>query len=81
MVILSKYSTKNTKKYKIIIMDEIGELISHNVFYTAITRAKSNLKIYWTEKAQRHIFEKMHPMYNKQDAAIIAKKFKLKMYG
>lgn len=66
---------------KIVITDEIGELISHNVFYTAITRAKSNLKIYWTKKAQHHIFEKMHPMYNKQDAAIIAKKFKLKMYG
>lgn len=64
---------------KIVITDEIEELISHNVFYTAITRAKNNLKIYWTEKAQRYILEEMHQMYNKQDASIIAKKYKLKM--
>ena len=66
---------------KIVITDEIEELISHNVFYTAITRAKNNLKIYWTEKAQRYILEEMHQMYNKQDASIIAKKYKLKMYN
>lgn len=65
---------------KIVITDEIEELISHNVFYTAITRAKNNLKIYWTEKAQRYILEEMHQMYNSQDASIIAKKFKLKRY-
>ena len=66
---------------KIVITDEIEELISHNVFYTAITRAKNNLKIYWTEKAQRYILEEMHQMYNKQDASIIAKKYKLKIYS
>ena len=65
---------------KIVITDEIEELISHNIFYTAITRAKNNLKIYWTEKAQRYILEEMHQMYNKQDESIIAKKYKLKMY-
>ena len=65
---------------KILITDEVEELISHNIFYTAITRAKKNLKIYWTEKSQRHILEEMHSMYNKQDASIIAKKYNLKMY-
>lgn len=66
---------------KIVITDEVEELISHNVFYTAITRAKNNLKIYWTEKVQRHILDGMHQMHNKRDASIIAKKIKLKMYG
>jgi superfamily I DNA/RNA helicase len=66
---------------KIVITDEVEELISHNIFYTAITRAKSNLKIYWTERAQRYILDEMHPMYNKQDASIIASKYKLKMYN
>lgn len=66
---------------KIVITDEFEELISHNVFYTAITRAKNNLKIYWTEKAQRYILEEMRQMYNKQDASIIAKKYKLKTYS
>lgn len=64
---------------KIVITDEVEELISHNIFYTAITRAKSKLKIYWTERAQQYILDEMHPMYNKQDASIIAKKYRLKM--
>lgn len=66
---------------KIVITDEMEEMISHNVFYTAITRAKNKLKIYWTKKAQRYILEEMHQMYNKQDASIIAKKYLLKMYN
>ena len=66
---------------KIVITDEVEELISHNVFYTAITRAKSKLKIYWTDRAQRYILDEMHPMYNKQDASIIAKKYNLKMHS
>ena len=66
---------------KIVITDEVEELISHNVFYTAITRAKSKLKIYWTDRAQRYILDEMHPMYNKQDASILAKKYNLRMYS
>lgn len=66
---------------KIVITDEVEELISHNVFYTAITRAKRKLKIYWTKRAQQYILDEMHPMYNKEDAAIIAKKYNLKMYS
>ena len=66
---------------KIVITDEVEELISHNVFYTAITRAKSKLKIYWTKRAQKYILDEMHPMYNREDAAIIAKKYNLKMYS
>lgn len=65
---------------KIVITDEVEELISHNVFYTAITRAKRKLKIYWTKRAQKYILDEMHPMYNKEDASIIAKKYNLKMY-
>ena len=66
---------------KIVITDEMEELISHNIFYTAITRAKKYLKIYWTKTAQKNILEKMHLMYNKQDATVLAKKYNLKMYS
>ena len=44
-------------------------------------KSKSIVSFDWTEKAQRYILEEMHQMYNKQDASIIAKKFKLKMYS
>ena len=63
---------------KIIITDEVGELISHNIFYTAITRAKTDLKIYWSAKTEKKILEGMHFMYNKEDAAILSRKYKLK---
>ncbi|EAJ4475773.1 helicase, partial [Campylobacter coli] len=33
-------------KVSIIVADEIEEQITHNIFYTAITRAKKELKIY-----------------------------------
>jgi superfamily I DNA/RNA helicase len=63
---------------KIIITDEVEELISHNIFYTAITRAKKKLKIYWTKSAEQHILGNMHFMFNKRDALILTKKFDLK---
>ncbi len=33
---------------KIIIPDSNAERITHGIFYTAITRAKNNLKIFWS---------------------------------
>ena len=40
---------------KVIITEEVDEMISHNIFYTAITRAKSKLKIYWTPESQHKV--------------------------
>ncbi len=61
---------------KVIITDEVGERISHNIFYTAITRAKAKLKIYWSSETEKKILEGMHFMFNKEDAAILHKKIK-----
>ena len=63
---------------KIIITDEVEELISHNIFYTAITRAKHKLKIYWTKNAEKNILSNMHFMFNKRDSKALLKKFNLK---
>ena len=43
------------KSVKIVINDEVGDAISHNIFYTAITRAKEKLKIYWTPECMNKI--------------------------
>ena len=43
------------KSVKIVINDEVGDVISHNIFYTAITRAKEKLKIYWTPECMNKI--------------------------
>lgn len=64
---------------KIVFTDEIEELISHNIFYTAVTRAKKKLKIYWSPETEQKIFNEMKLKYNKEDACILAKKYELKI--
>lgn len=44
---------------KIIITNEIEEQISHNIFYTAITRAKRKLKIYWTPETEHCVLKNL----------------------
>ena len=56
---------------KIIITQEIEENISHNIFYTAITRAMNKLKIYWTPECQNRIIKNMKLKFNVKDACII----------
>lgn len=54
---------------KIIITDEIDELITHSIFYTAITRARKKLKIYWTQAVEKKVLERIKPKNNSQDVA------------
>jgi len=44
---------------KVVITDEVDELITHNIFYTAITRAQKNLKIYWTPEVAKQGLERI----------------------
>ena len=64
---------------KIIITQEIEENISHNIFYTAITRAMNKLKIYWTPECQNKIIKNMTYKFNAKDASIIREKIKNKI--
>lgn len=59
---------------KIIITNEIEELITHNIFYTAITRAKQKLKIYWTPECQTKIISTIKHIEDKKDVHIIKNK-------
>lgn len=59
---------------KIVITDEVEEMISHNIFYTAITRAKENLKIYWTPESEKKIIESFKNKFNPKDYALLKKK-------
>ena len=40
---------------KIVITNEVEELITHSIFYTAITRTKNQLKIYWTPETEKKV--------------------------
>ena len=56
---------------KIIITDEIDELITHSIFYTAITRARKKLKIYWTQAVEKKVLNRIEPKNNKHDVGLL----------
>lgn len=56
---------------KIIITDEIDELITHSIFYTAITRARKKLKIYWTQEVEKKVLNRLEPKNNSHDVALL----------
>ncbi|MEA5084773.1 MAG: AAA family ATPase [Lachnospiraceae bacterium] len=56
---------------KVIITNEIDELITHSIFYTAITRARKLLKIYWTQSVEKKVLERIQPRDNKKDVALL----------
>lgn len=64
---------------KILITNEIEELITHNIFYTAITRAKNKLKIYWSYKTEDEVLKNMKFMFNSLDATILARRYGLRL--
>jgi energy-coupling factor transporter ATP-binding protein EcfA2 len=56
---------------KIVITDEIEELITHNIFYTAITRARNKLKIYWTPEVEQKVLSTIKPKNNNKDIQLL----------
>lgn len=61
---------------KIVISDEVDEMITHNIFYTAITRAKEKLKIYWSPETEKKVLENLELRNNKRDASLLKSKTK-----
>ena len=45
------------KSVKVVIPSSNAEKITHSIFYTAITRAKENLKIFWSAETMKTIVE------------------------
>ena len=62
---------------KVVITDEVEEMITHNIFYTAITRAKEKLKIYWTPETENKIFASMSRRNNRRDSSLLSSKYGL----
>lgn len=57
---------------KIIITNEVEERITHNIFYTAITRTKNKLKIYWSPETEQFIFSKFKIKDSSKDANFLS---------
>ena len=58
---------------KLVITDEVDELITHNIFYTAITRAQKDLKIYWTPEVEKKVLQRIKPRSIDADVDILKK--------
>lgn len=46
------------KSVKVVITEDVDEQISHNIFYTAITRTTDKLKIYLSKETQKKLATK-----------------------
>ena len=55
------------------ITNEIEERITHNIFYTAITRKKKKLLIYWSPETEKAVLERMTIKNSHKDAYLLAK--------
>ena len=65
---------------KVIITEEVDELITHNIFFTAITRSKKYLKIYWSPETQEKIISGFELADAKKDASIFKAQTGMRMY-
>ena len=63
---------------KIVITDTSEDDISHNIFYTAITRARKNLKIFWTPETEQAIISRLKHRTNTKDIELLKKRCGLK---
>lgn len=59
------------KSVKIVITNEVEECITHNIFYTAITRAKEELKIYWSPETENKILKSFKLKSTTKDVALL----------
>lgn len=69
------------KSVKIVITNEAEERITHNIFYTAITRTKEKLKIYWSPETEKRILDSFALRNYKKDAALLASLKNLDLYN
>jgi len=56
---------------KVVITDANEDDISHNIFYTAITRTREHLKIFWTPETQKAILESLKSKKSDKDVALL----------
>lgn len=57
---------------KMVITDANEDEITHSIFYTAITRARKYLKIYWTPETQQNVLGKLSRVSNSKDIHLLA---------
>jgi hypothetical protein len=56
---------------KVVVTDSNEDSISHGIFYTAITRTRQALKIYWTPETQKAVLNQLESRRNGKDVGLL----------
>lgn len=56
---------------KIVITDANEEDITHSIFYTAVTRARQSLRIFWTPETQQAVLSGLRRSSNPKDVSLL----------
>lgn len=59
---------------KIVVTQDVESRITHSIFYTAITRAKNHLKVYWSPETQERVLQGFTYMNNNKDSQLVARR-------
>jgi hypothetical protein len=57
---------------KIVITDANEDDITHSIFYTAVTRARERLRIFWTPETQQGVLKSLRRSANPKDVILLA---------
>lgn len=60
---------------KVVITKNIEKMISSNIFYTSVTRAKKYLTVFWTVETAEHVIEQIKSSVNRRDFNIFKNKY------
>lgn len=67
---------------KIVITDANEDNITHSIFYTAVTRAREHLRIFWTPETQQGVLKRLRHSANlKKDVDLLKGRRSLKAIG
>lgn len=56
---------------KVVITDANEDDVSHSIFYTAVTRARQRLRIFWTPETQHSVLNGLRRADNPEDVAVL----------
>ncbi|WP_047893587.1 ATP-dependent RecD-like DNA helicase [Micromonospora sp. RV43] len=59
---------------KIVITDANEDDITHNIFYTAVTRAREDLRIFWTPETQHAVLRGLQRNESPKDVALLSRR-------
>lgn len=62
---------------KVVITDANEDNITHNIFYTAITRARKNLQIFWTPETEHQVLSHFSSKIDNADYSLLKARGKL----